>query len=98
MTALEINVYELVIILLAVGLVYLILTARERRWARNALLALRIVPALYLAVEGGTELLTYDETYMFREVTSLKSVLPWEWALYNYRTTTAITVNIFGLL
>ena len=91
MTPLELNACEFTIIFLAVALVYLVLAVRDRRWVRNALLVLCIVPALFLAVEGGTEVLTWDETYMVRETTNLRNVSSRQWNFANYRTSMAVT-------
>ena len=98
MTPLELNACEFTIIFLAVALVYLVLAVRDRRWVRNALLVLCIVPALFLAVEGGTEVLTWDETYMVRETTNLRNVSSRQWNFANYRTSMAVTGNIVSLI
>lgn len=98
MTPLELNAYELVLLLLAAGLIYAVTIACDRHWFRNAILVLCIVPALFLALEGGTELLTYDETYMVREVANLRNVTARQWEYHNYRTSLTITGNIITLL
>jgi hypothetical protein len=98
MIALEVSGHEIVLILLAGAMLYAALAMRERRPIRNSLLVLSLVPALFVAVEGGTELLTYDETYMVREVANLEKVTSRQWNFDNYRTSLAITGNIVSLI
>lgn len=88
--------HEAILILLASGLLAGVLSLRDKRWFRNVLLTLSIAPALFLAVEGATEVVTCDEIYMISEVTNIKDSggRPWEY----FHTSIAITGNIINAL
>lgn len=98
MTGFEISGHEIILILLAGAVLYAVLALRERRPIRNTLLVLCLAPALFVAVEGGTELLTYDESYMIREVINLERVTLRQWGYGNYRTSIAFTGNMVSIL
>ena len=94
MTPLEISGHEIVLILAASVMLYVALAMCERRPIRNGLLVLCLAPALFVAVEGGPELMTYDEVYMLKEVTNFKNVTSRQWDFGNYHTSIALTGNI----
>jgi hypothetical protein len=88
------SAHEVILVLLASGILYIVLALRERRWVGNALLVLCLVPALFLAVEGATEILTADETYMIREITDFNKLSARQWNLENYHTSIALIGSI----
>jgi hypothetical protein len=98
MTELEINFNEVLLILLASGLLYAVLSSGKRPLARNLFLVLCIVPALFLAVEGATEILTADELYMIRDVTGFSQLQSHQWALGSHHTSTAVTGNVVNVV
>src|SRR3954469_7829490 len=90
------NVLDIVLVLVAALILYL--AAPGKNLVRSALLVLAVAPALFLAVEGATEMLTCDETYMIREITDLPNLSARQWNLQNYRTSMALTGNIVSAL
>lgn len=61
-------------------------------------LVLCIVPALFLAVEGATEMPTADETYMIRDVTDFNQLQSRQWDLGSYHTSIAVTGNVVNAI
>lgn len=98
MTELEINFREVLLILLASGLLYAVLSWGKRPLARNLFLVLCIVPALFLALEGATEMLTADELYMIRDVTGFNQLESYQWNLGSHHTSIAVTGNIVNVV
>lgn len=98
MTELEINFHEVLLILLASGLLYAVLSSGKRPLASNLFLVLCIVPALFLAVEGVTEMLTADETYMIRDVTGFNQLESRQWNSGSYHTSIAVTGNVVNVV
>lgn len=92
------SVHEAILVLLAAGFIYAALSLRERHSARNAFLVLCVLPVLFLAVEGVTELLTNDETYMIPDITDLKKLSFRQWSYGNYHTSIALIGNVVTLL
>jgi hypothetical protein len=92
------NIYEIALILLAAAILYGVLALRDNRPARNVVLVLCIVPALFLALEGATETLTCDEMYMVREITDFSASSFHSWNLGNFHSSIAATGNIVNAL
>src|ERR1700730_9635165 len=90
----EVTNLVVILILLAGGIFYEAVTLRERRPLRNALLIVCLAPALFVAVEGGTEAVTCDEINMIPEISNLHRVSGRQWRYGNYRTSLAVTGNI----
>jgi hypothetical protein len=86
---------EAILILLASGLIFLVLQLHQPRLVRNGFLVLCILPALYLAVEGALELLTYDEADMIYKIIDFKRLTARQW---YYLTSIAITGNVVNIV
>src|SRR5882724_12058621 len=97
MPDLHINGHEGVLIVLAWVLLYAVLAYREMRWSRKLLLVACICPALVLALEGTTELLTNDETYMIGDIIDLPRLSSRQWSYANYHTSIALIGNIVSI-
>ena len=93
-----VNTNEIIIMVIAFGA----LLALARRLTRDPkillLLSLSAVPALFLAVEGATQFLTVDETYMILELEDTRVFNYRQWNMGGYRTSILVTGTLTNLL
>jgi hypothetical protein len=64
----------------------------------SLLTSLLLLPATYLAIEGTTQFLTCDETYMIRELENTRIFNYRQWNMDGYRTSILITGTLTGIL
>jgi len=89
-----VNALEAILILLAAGILYGVLTSCQRQWGLNLLLVLCLLPPLLIAVEGTTEVITCDETYMVPEVADLPKSTFRQWQLGSFHTSMALIGSV----
>lgn len=88
--------------MIIMGMAYAMLVGFAYRAVNNGtralLYALALVPVLALAIEGVTQFLTCDETYMILELENVRSTRYRQWTMGGYRTSILVTGSLVQML
>jgi hypothetical protein len=93
-----INTNEIIIMVIAFGSLIALGRRLTSDWKIVALMALSVIPALFLAVEGATQFLTVDENYMILELENPRVFNYRQWNMGGYRTSTLVTGTLTNML
>lgn len=93
-----INTNEIIIMVIAFGSLIALGRRLTSDWKIVALMALSVIPALFLAVEGATQFLTVDENYMILELENPRVFNYRQWNMGGYRSSTLVTGTLTNLL
>ncbi|HBB25810.1 MAG TPA: hypothetical protein DCZ59_06040 [Bacteroidetes bacterium] len=92
------NGNELVVLLMATAMLAALAYRITGSIGRTLVSTLVLVPMLFLALEGATQFLTCDETYMVLELEDVRSSNFRQWNMGGYRTSILLTGTIFSAL
>lgn len=92
------NGNELFVLVLATAMLAALAYRTTGTIGRTVVSTLMLVPMLFLAIEGATQFLTCDETYMVLELEDVRSSNFRQWNMGGYRTSILLTGTIFSAL
>ena len=89
-----INTAEIIIIVIAMAALVGVARRIAGTTIQAVLMTLALAPALFLAVEGATQFLTCDETYIILELEDVKNARYMQWNMNAFRTSVLVTGSL----